>query len=219
MFVAIVGGNGGERKQKAKEMLPRLFPKTSFQFALFEKLPSEDELLSFAHQSQSFFGDRPIVLLKDIGEELIDTYSKQVLEELSLSESGFFLLDESLTKAVRTKIEKHNGQVVEIASSKKKAAFDPGNIFAICDAFSGKKKFAVWHEFSKLTKNNESPEAIVGILFSRVRTMLRDKRYGSYTKEELRTLSGSLALLLPRERAKGSDTLFALERWILTLPE
>lgn len=219
MFVAIIGGAQGDRKNKAKEELQKMFPKTSFVFALVESVPDTDALLGFAYQSASFFGDKQIVLIKDVTDETLDQCSKKTLEILAQSETPFIFLDEKITKATETTLKEHDATIVALAAKEKKSTFNPNDVFAICDAFSAKNKFRTWHEFSKLVAKNEGPEAIVGILFSRVRTMLRDRRYAPYTKSELERLSASLALLLPKEREKGSDTLLALERWILAMPE
>jgi|GEM_PF-6100276 DNA polymerase III delta subunit len=219
MFVAIIGGAGSDRKNKAKDVLAKMFPKTAFQFALIESLPSEDALLGYAYQSEGFFSDKQIVLIKDCADEIVDTFSKKTLEILAHSETPFIFLDEKITKATETTLKDCDATITSLATPEKKSSFNKNDVFAICDAFSAKNKFRVWHEFSKLVAKNEGPEAIVGILFSRIRTMLRDRRYTPYTKNELERLSASLALLLPKEREKGSDTLLALERWILAMPE
>ena len=219
MFIAILGGTGSDRKNKAKEQLQKMFPKTTFLFALIESVPTEDVLLGHAYQSAGFFNDKQIVLVKDCAHGVFGAYSKKTLETLAQSETPFIFLDEKLTKATETELKEYDATIVTLVTKEKKSTFNKNDVFAICDAFSAKNKFHVWHEFSKLVAKNEGPEAIAGILFSRIRTMLRDRRYAPYTKNELERLSASLALLLPKERAKGSDTLLALERWILAMPE
>ncbi|MBP6911725.1 MAG: hypothetical protein KBB88_00805 [Candidatus Pacebacteria bacterium] len=218
MLIVIYGATATERKNTVKKILLKKFPKTALQFHVIEIFPSLSELQTRAHQSNSFFNEKQIVLLKDMAHELVEEYSKTIWNMLNESDTVFFLLDESHLRTALLEVKESGAEIFELKkrTEKKNSTF---NAFAICNAFSRKNKFRVWQELLISMSLHEQPEAVVGRLFSRLRSMLAEGQYEPYSKNEVERLSASLALLLPQTRIQGKDSMLALESWVLQLPE
>lgn len=215
MLVVILGADAKERKLKMRDLLAKEVGKSDMHFALFDSLPDRSELLTLVHQSTGFFGERTVVVLRNIIVPFVER-DEAVVADLAKAGSVIVFLEEGTTKATLAPFKDAGATIVELPKieKEKKAFYAP---FAICDTFAAKDKFGTWVILSELFQKDESPEAIVGILFSRIRTMLRDKRYGTYSRDELLALSSSLTFLLPNARKEGYESDLALERWVLAL--
>lgn len=218
MLFVIHGATATERKNAVKEILQKKYSHQALQFHVIETSPSFSELQTKAYQSKSFFDELQIVLLKDITPLLVVEHGTKLWNMFSQSETIFFLLDESHTQSVLSELQQTSAEIVALKKRSEKNRHSI-NYFAICDAFSKKNKFRVWHELLCASSVDEKAEAVIGRLYSRIRTMLLEKQYAPYTKEQIERLSASLALLLPQARQKGKDAMLALESWVLKLPE
>lgn len=177
MFYLITGKDFKKRLAKKNQLLRALHKKRagSEVFSLepdgFEEGTLE-ELLS----SQGLFESKHIV----VGDGLFrDAETKEVmmkyLEDLKNSPNVFLFLEEKLNKKPLEKISEYAQEVFLVGDGGEKNEIKP-NHFTLADALGGRDKSGLWVEYQKALKEGALPEALHGILFWQVKTIILTKR-------------------------------------------
>lgn len=166
---------------------------------------------------QGLFSNKYIVFLdrlcekKDIKDQFID-----YLKEISESENIFILLEGKLDKATITKIEKkaEKSQEFALAEKKEKETF---SAFALADAFGQRNKKDAWVLYRNAIDKGEAVEALHGMLFWKVKTMLLNSIFGVYSKEELIFLADKLITIYHESRRGGCELEIAMEKFLIEI--
>jgi len=127
----------------------------------------------------------------------------------------FVLREGKVDKKTVTKITKHAYKVTEyneLVKEKKKE-----DNFALANAVGRKDKKQAWVVLQSALEGGVAPEALHGMLFWKVKSMLLKGNTRPFTKEELHTLSHKLLDMHYRSRTGQTTLDIALERFVLAL--
>ncbi len=184
--------------------------------ASFFKMDSEnfnESILSEYIESQGLFSNKYIVFLDRISE---NKDNKEILisniDEIKESGNIFIILEGKLDKATATKIEKKSEKfVVFQIEEEAKPVF---NAFALADAFGKRNKKEAWFLYRKSVDKGEAPEALHGMIFWKVKSMLLSG-FGGWSESELKKTLHELILIYHDARRGKHDLETRLERYLL----
>lgn len=188
--------------------------------SLFFKMDAEHFDISVLEEyisSQGLFEDKYIVFLDRIFEdkEHKDILLKKV-KDIAKSKNIFIILEGKIDKISKEKIEKNaeKSQVFILKEIDKKEVF---NIFSLADFLAKKDKKSLWIFYRKAIDRGDAPEAIEGIFFWKVKTMISTGYNGPYKKSELLNIAYNLIILCHDTRRGINDIETGLESIILSL--
>lgn len=125
---------------------------------------------------QGLFSNKYIVFLDRLCEKKeVKAEFLEKIKEISESENIFIILEGKIDKATVTKIEKKSEktQEFELAEKKPKEFY---NAFALADAFAQGNKKEAWMLYRKAIDRGEAPEALHGMLFWKIKSMILNKQ-------------------------------------------
>lgn len=165
---------------------------------------------------QGLFSNKYIILLdrvcekKDIKDELID-----LIKDISESENIFVILESKLDKATATKIEKKSDKFLKFDSTEKvvKSEF---NAFGLADAFASKNRRDAWILYRRSIDGGEAPEALHGMIFWKLKTLLLSGGNSNWKKEDLIISLEKLIDMYHLSRRGEGELETSLEMFILT---
>lgn len=162
------------------------------------------------------FEQKYIVLLDNLFEDKdIKNTICDGVKDMSDADHLFVLLEGVLDKKTLTKIEKSARKVIQYNVSevvKKKE-----NDFALANAVGRRDRKQAWVLLQSALERGVVPEALHGMLFWKVKSMLLAGNQRAFTKEELHTLSHQLLEIHHRARTGRTTLDIALERFVLGL--
>ncbi len=135
--------------------------------------------------SQGLFSNKYIIFLdricenKEAKEKFLESI-KQIYE----SENIFVLLEGKLDKATATKIEKKSEKFLKF-DLLEKAPKKEFNAFGLADAYANRNKKDAWILYRQAINNGEAPEALHGMIFWKIKTILLSGVNSYWKKEEL----------------------------------
>ena len=186
--------------------------------ASFFKLDSENFNTSQLQEyigGMGLFSNKYIVFLdrlcekKEVKEEFIDR-----LKEIGESENIFIILEGKIDKATATKIEKKAEKFVNFALEEE-VAKPVYNAFALADAFSRKDKKQAWFLYRKSIDAGEAPEALHGMIFWKVKTMILSGFASGWKEGELLKTAEDLVVLYHDARRGKHELETGLEAFLL----
>lgn len=237
MLYLIYGKDTVKSRKKLHELLD--FAKKKRPDAEVFKLTSEnwsegklDELLS----SQGLFDQKYTVVLDGLFEKKdIKSFVLEKLEDMSVSEQLFFMIEPGVDAPTLKKIEKYakQVQVFELREEKK----EDKNIFSVANGLVERDRNKLWVTYLDFIENGFVPEEIHGIFFWQVKNMIlagkskSQKESGlspyaytnalrgsrSYKTEELSKMSGELVQMTHRVRSGKGELGVMLEKWVLSI--
>ena len=89
------------------------------------------------------------------------------------------------------------------------------NIFGITDAFAKHDKVMTWVLYRRGIEGGVEPEAIAGILFWKIKTMILSGNY-LFDKDELKRQSSRIVSIYHKAHRGESDFSIGLEQFILS---
>jgi DNA polymerase III delta subunit len=218
MIYFLHGTDTDKARAKAHEMIDSLLKKKPD--ASFFKMSVENwdpaQLEEYAG-GQGLFAQKYIVFLdrlsedKKIKDDFID-----FIKTLSESENIFIMLEGKLDKATLTKIEKKAEKTQEFALAEEKKK-EPYNAFALADAVGKRDKKTAWMLYRKAIDKGEAPEALHGMMFWKVKTMMLGGYPGAYSKEELYSLADKMVTVYHDSRRGVHELETGVEAMILSL--
>jgi DNA polymerase III delta subunit len=217
MLYFLHGTDTDKARAKALEMVLNLQKKKpeAELFRLDSDNFSEVKLEELAG-SQGLFENKFIVFAnrllenKDVKETVL-----RKLPDIASSENVFIFLDGAVDKASLQKVTKvaKQVQVFEKAKIKKVEEF---NVFSLANALRARDRKGLWVLYQKALRNNASPEALSGILFWQIKTMLGGAN-GKFSQVELETMARKLVGLYHNSHRGLVDFETGLEGFILTV--
>lgn len=171
------------------------------------------DLINRFSSSQSLFGDSPVIILEDILNNKEINITDDVLSTMKESDSVFIFLEDKILLKQENKYSKY----AEIEKFEQKIIKSPPkiNAFNIADYFAKKDKINTWISYREAIESGMSPEAISGILFWKIKTMILNKNK-FFTPDELKLQSSSLLSIYHKAHNGESDLSMSLEQFILS---
>jgi len=203
-------GNDLEKRGKARDTIAR-----SFDSSLeMNDISWDQEKFENMAKSNSLFGAKQLIVLENTLEN--PEAKDFVLNKLGdLKESGniFLFLEKKALKDIVTKFSKYTEEVKEFALPKGKE--NKVDVFAITYPLERRDKKNMWLEYQKLQNTDSSPEAISGILFWKIKSMILAGRSAKWTEAELKKLSSKLVSLHHDAHRGLVDFRTGLEKFII----
>jgi DNA polymerase III delta subunit len=177
------------------------------------ELPSIDivreRILEYA-QTQHMFGEKMSLVLENALAKL--SFSKDDLHILKNSLHMFFFREDKLLAAEQKKY----ASFAAIEKYEEKVTTRPLlNTFSIVDAYGRKDKVKAWILYREAIEHGIAPEAISGLLFWKIKTMLLT-RTPLFGKDELKRSSSKLVSLYHKAHRGELDITLGLEQFILS---
>jgi hypothetical protein len=152
------------------------------------------------------------------GPDLFDNSDNMMLlaKDLAIlkeSQTQFIFLEDKLLIAQQKKYEKYGN--IQKFEEKVIKATPTINIFAIADAFGRREKVIAWTLYVNAIEAGIEPEAISGILFWKIKTLLLQNKI-AVIREQLIRQSGLLVSLYHQAHQGKLDMAIGLEQFILS---
>lgn len=187
--------------------------------ASFFKLDSENFNTSQLQEyigGMGLFSNKYIVFLdrlcekKEVKEEFVDK-----LKEIGESENIFIILEGKLDKATATKIEKKAEKFLNftLEDESPKPVY---NAFALADAFGKRNKKEAWFLYRKAIDAGEAPEALHGMIFWKVKSLILSGYASGWKEGELLKTAEDLIVLYHDARRGKHELETGLEAFLLS---
>ncbi|KKQ34778.1 MAG: hypothetical protein US50_C0037G0002 [Candidatus Nomurabacteria bacterium GW2011_GWB1_37_5] len=214
MIYLLAGSNLEEKNKQKESILINAKKDSAFSLVTINDVDYKNEAINELMGSKTIFNEKLIVYLDNIlekKENLDFVYSK--LNKLNESENIFIFNETKISKDLENKFKK-SGAIIKIYDLKvfKKNGY---NIFAITDALEKRDRKQAWILLQYLLSTGAEPEAITGMLFWKVKTMVVQKRYGKFSENELKKLSSAITTLYHDAHKGLIDFEIGLEQLIL----
>jgi hypothetical protein len=200
--------SGQDRKNKI-QYLEKNFK--NYEVVFLSGSANSRELLFGYVQSIDLWGTKKIIFAEDFLS--MDILSDQDLSVLEKSETVFIFSEDKMTVADLKPYKKYVKDVLkfELKEVKKNNSF---NVFGIADAFADKNKISAWALYLDSLEKDISPEAVLGVLFWKVKTLYVN---GSrkFSKDELKKISVDIVDLYNHSHGGSVDIKVGTEQLIL----
>ena len=171
------------------------------------------ELVMSYSNNISLFSEYPVIIIENILNEKDIIFSDKDLNSLKESETIFIFKQDKLSSIDQKKYKKYGD--VKIFDNKKISPIEKFNIFSITDAYANKDKITTWTLYRQGVASGIEPEAISGILFWKIKTMLLNNSK-AFNKSELKSQSSTIVSIYHRAHRGELDFTIALEQFILS---
>lgn len=150
--------------------------------------------INYFSASRGLFDDLTICTIDGVlGNDLYENDFNEMFPKLLESQNIFIFRDEKISKAYESFIKKHSKIFYKFEFKKEEKRED---VFAIVNAFANRDKKNTWLILRDLFEKGNAPEAINGMLLSKVRTLFAThNKYCKFTKDELLDVSKKLIQL------------------------
>jgi hypothetical protein len=136
------------------------------------------------------------------------------LSELKESENIFLFKEGTLPKKVRAAAEKHAEKIWEFTTVEKQEKFSD---FALADAVGKRDRKGAWVLLIEAYARGAAPEALHGMLFWKLKTLLLQKTFRAFTENELRAQIKTLVALYHEARRGKGELTEKLEAFVLSI--
>ena len=164
-------------------------------------------------ESHSLFGVSNDSIVLDNISESAESFEGllSMVEGMHKSTREFYIWESDLDTEYVERLKEVGAKVVdERASIKKKDDFY--KIFAVANAFAARSAKDAWVEYTKLRMSGVAPEQIVGIIWSKARTDLRQ-----WGKSDLDRIRSRIIAIYHEARMGEAELDNTLERLLLTI--
>ncbi len=170
------------------------------------------EILNNYAMSNSLFGSNPFIIVENlIGKDEVFFSSKE-LSVLKNSKTTFIFLEDKILLATEKKYREY--VVIEKFTTVNKKEMATNSVFNIADAFARKDKIKTWVLYSQAIENKIGPEAISGMLFWKIKTMILNNNQ-LFSLDILKKQSSEIVSLYHRAHRGEIDFVVGLEQFIL----
>ncbi|MEI7689067.1 MAG: hypothetical protein WCI91_02675 [Candidatus Nomurabacteria bacterium] len=171
------------------------------------------ELIMSYASNINLFSETPSVLIDNILSKEEIVFSNEDFEFLKESKTIFLFKEDKMLALQQKKYNKYAD--IKIFENKKSTPVLKFNIFSITDAFSNRDKITTWILYRNGLNSSLEPEAIAGVLFWKIKTMILN---GSkiFSKEELKKQSSQIISIYHKAHRGELDFSVSLEQFILS---
>ncbi len=173
--------------------------------------PMEIESL---YSGSGLFFTKCMVIFTDIFEK--EETLNFILNKLNLmgeSKNDFIFLEGKLNKSILDAFKKARAEINVFELPKGK--IEKFNSFLLANAFGSRDKLNLWIYFRQALERGIEMEALIGVLFWKVKDMMLKKDFNKFSEEELKKFARKLSYLLPEARKKGLDAETVFEQFLL----
>lgn len=203
-------GNDIEKRGKARDIIARSFDSS---LEMSDVSWNREKFENMA-KSNSLFEAKQLVILENILENPeAKEFILKKLDDLKESSNVFLFLEKKALKDIVTKFGKYAQEAKDFALPKSKE--NKADVFAITYPLERRDKKNMWLEYQKLQGTDTSPEALSGILFWKIKSMLLAGRNAKWTEMELKKLSSKLVSLHHDAHRGLVDFRTGLEKFII----
>lgn len=204
MIQILVGKNFQEKNTSIKKITK------DYEILFFRNnLLNKEVLLSYAKNGQLFENQKAYIISRFL-EEQNESFSEKEIEVLKESDKLFIFKEDKMSIQEQNKFKKY-AKIDFFIEEKKNIS---QNNFIIADWYAKRNKIEAWICYQQAIERGVEPEAIVGILFWKIKTMILG--YNKFfTKEELKKQISDLVTLYHRAHRGEIDFLIGLEHFIL----
>jgi DNA polymerase III delta subunit len=171
-------------------------------------------LLSYA-EHVSLFGDASTILLDDVISEKEEILTTALLERLKESRTIFIFSEDALLAPQLKKYKPFSENIEEYKSTAPKAV--KTNPFLLSDLFWKRDRLGAWLAYISQIENGESPEAIAGMLFWRIKKGIMNRERSLFNESELKSVATRIMTDYHRAHRGECDLALALESSILSV--
>lgn len=202
---------GSDTKAKSEQVA--MLAKSSMPLFIPTNQISENLLNSYASQV-SLFGEKQTIILENPLTESDAVFDEVLLKVLKDSETQFIFTEDSFTATELKKYKKYFEKEFKFDLEVKKVI--KSNPFDIANAYGARDRIKTWTLYMSTIEKGEAPEAIAGMLFWKIKTMLAGSFTKPFTRPELLQASSSLVDIYHKSHRGECDMEQALEQFILT---
>ncbi len=218
MIYFLHGTDIDKARTKANELVTLLLKKKPD--ASFFKMDVEnwdEAVLEGYVAGQGLFENKYIILFDRLCEDknIKESFLSNI-KGISESQNIFIILEGKLDKVSIGKIGKKAEKTQEFLAAEK-AKKEESNVFALADAVGKRDKKNAWMLYRKAIDKGEAPEALHGMMFWKVKTMLLGGYFGTYTSAELYELADRLITVYHDSRRGVHELETGVEELILSL--
>ena len=170
------------------------------------------EIINEYAENVSLFGDHPVLLVENILNKIGSLFSTSELSLLKDSPTIFIFKEDKFLSVDEKKYKKY--ATIEKFEIKELKKIPPINTFSIADAFAKRDKIEAWVLYRKAIESGIEPEAISGILFWKIKTMILNGNK-VFSIDELQKQSKNIVSLYHNSHKGSSDFVVGLEQFIL----
>ncbi len=207
MIHILVGGDTKNKSNYIKDL-------TSNRENVFlgENNINKDSIMSCCY-GIDLFNNPLFIVLENILSEGEINFSTEELVRIKESNTLFIFKEDKLLIVLQNKYKKYGE--IKIFEEKKIIQVPKFNVFSITDAFANKNKILAWTLYNKAIVEGIEGEAIAGILFWKIKTMLMN---GSnvFSQDDLKQQSSKIISLYHKAHRGELDLSLGLEQFILT---
>lgn len=197
---------------KAKSLYTKELTINRENFLINDMDLDKDLIMNYANNI-SLFNESPAVILEEVLNEGVIAFSSEELNSLKESKALFIFKEDKMPVLDQKKYKKYGE--IKVFEEKKIVSKENFNIFNIADAFASRDKILAWTLFHKGINQGVEPEAMAGILFWKIKTMILSSSH-IFNKDELKHQSSSIVSLYHRAHRGECDFLIGLEQFILS---
>jgi DNA polymerase III delta subunit len=173
------------------------------------------QVISSYAEHVSLFGDTSTVLFEDALLEREEVFTKEILSSMEESKTVFIFSEENL---LAPQIKKYKPFAKSLEEYKDKSGAPvKANPFMLADSFFRRDRLGTWLLYNRQIENGESPEAIAGMFFWRVKKALVNNENSKFKEEELKSIATRIMRDYHRAHNGECDLSIALESCILSV--
>ena len=182
-------------------------------FVLRETLRGDELSISSLEgkaSEETLFGDTRAYVAEG---EIDESFAKELVSiaGLLLSSSHLFVFEAEGGAPLLKLLEKTKGEIIKVKAPPKEKTFD---VFSLSNAYANKDKKKLWLLLQEAYEAGIAPEALVGILSWKARTVLAQK--GAKDEKAVAQSSALVSMYHDAHRGEG-DLSLLLERFVLSL--
>lgn len=168
------------------------------------------------YSSNSLFFAKSIVVLNNLFEnEEIKEIVFANLINLEKSVNDFIFLEGDLKKAELDAFKKVRAEINFFEKKEiKKQSF---NTFLLANNLGDRDKLNIWINLQRAYREDIFVDAIVGILFWKVKDMILKKNFQNFSLEELQKIARELPFILSTSRLSSKDDQVSLEQFLIKI--
>jgi DNA polymerase III delta subunit len=171
MLTVLVGNNTQARAKRLEVLLAQL-KKNGVSIRTFSDIDFNAEEIRSLAGSVSLFGEQTAVVISGaLGTADNRDVFEKIVVELAEAQNNFFVSEIALPAPFLKKVQTKGGEVEEFEEKKIKKA-EAFNVFALTDAFSGRKRSMAWALYTQALSLGVESRELHGKIFWAVKTML-----------------------------------------------
>ncbi|NVN97132.1 hypothetical protein HXX01_02775 [Candidatus Nomurabacteria bacterium] len=207
MIYILVGGDTKNKNFYIKELT-----KNSESFFVRDEEMDRALIMSYSY-NVNLFNISPAIIMENVLSDKEVNLRTDDLEFLKKSGTIFIFKEDKLLKTLQDKYKKY----AEIKTFEDKKVFgkEKFNVFSITDAYVRKDKIGAWSLYNEAIKKGVEPEAIAGVLFWKIKTLLLANPSGKI-KDDLKKQSSNIISLYHKAHRGETDLSIGIEQFILT---